>query len=95
MGAVFIVEEDVESAKLRLLYVEPDVRGGGLGRRLVDEAVAFARRAGYRRLVLWTNDYLTAARRLYERTGFRLVSEEQHESFGHRLTGQYWELLLS
>jgi DNA-binding MarR family transcriptional regulator/GNAT superfamily N-acetyltransferase len=83
VGAVFIVEEDAETAKLRLLYVEPDMRGGGVGRRLVDEAVAFARRAGYRRLTLWTNDNLTAARRLYERTGFRLVSEEQHESFGH------------
>jgi DNA-binding MarR family transcriptional regulator/GNAT superfamily N-acetyltransferase len=94
-GAVFVVEEDAETAKLRMLYVEPDVRGGGVGRRLVDEAVGFAGKAGYRRLTLWTNDNLTAARRLYERAGFRLVSEERHESFGHKLTGQYWELLLS
>jgi DNA-binding MarR family transcriptional regulator/GNAT superfamily N-acetyltransferase len=94
-GAVFVVEEDAETAKLRMLYVEPDVRGGGVGRRLIDEAVNFAGKAGYRRLTLWTNDNLTAARRLYERAGFRLVSEERHESFGHKLTGQYWELLLS
>jgi DNA-binding MarR family transcriptional regulator/GNAT superfamily N-acetyltransferase len=94
-GAVFVVEEDAETAKLRMLYVEPDVRGGGVGRRLIDEAVGFAGKAGYRRLTLWTNDNLTAARRLYERAGFRLVSEERHESFGHKLTGQYWELLLS
>jgi len=94
MGSVFVVEEDAETAKLRMLYVEPDARGEGLGSRLVGEVVKFAHSAGYRRLILWTNDNLTAARRIYEKTGFRLVREEPHESFGHKLTGQYWELVL-
>jgi DNA-binding MarR family transcriptional regulator/GNAT superfamily N-acetyltransferase len=94
LGAVFVVEEDQETAKLRMLYVEPEARGLGLGTRLVDEAVKFARGAGYRRLILWTNDNLTAARRVYEKAGFELVSEERHRSFGHELTGQYWELVL-
>jgi DNA-binding MarR family transcriptional regulator/GNAT superfamily N-acetyltransferase len=94
MGSVFVVEEDAETAKLRMLYVEPEARGEGLGARLVDEVVKFARGVGYRRLILWTNDNLTAARRVYEKAGFRLVSEEPHESFGHTLTGQYWELEL-
>lgn len=92
VGSVFVVEADAETAKLRLLYVDPEARGEGLGRRLVDEAVNFARAAGYRRMTLWTNDILTAARHIYEKVGFRLVSEEQHESFGHKLVGQYWEL---
>lgn len=94
VGSVFVVEEDAETAKLRLLYVEPDARGDGLGRRLVEEAMSFARQAGYRRMTLWTNDLLDAARHIYEKAGFRLVSQEQHESFGHKLTGQYWELVL-
>lgn len=94
MGAVFVVEEDAETAKLRMLYVEPEARGEGLGARLVSEVVKFARGAGYRRVVLWTNDNLTAARRIYEKAGFTLVSQEPHESFGHKLTGQYWELVL-
>lgn len=95
VGAVFVVEEDAETAKLRMLYVEPDARGEGLGAKLVGEVVSFARQSGYRRLTLWTNDNLTAARRIYEKAGFRLVSQEQHESFGHKLTGQYWELALN
>lgn len=94
LGAIFVVEEDAETAKLRMLYVEPAARGTGLGGRLVHEVVTFARGAGYRRIVLWTNDNLTAARRIYEKAGFTLKSSEPHESFGHKLVGQYWELVL-
>jgi DNA-binding MarR family transcriptional regulator/GNAT superfamily N-acetyltransferase len=94
MGAVFVVEENQETAKLRMLFVEPDARGLGLGARLVDEVMKFTREAGYRRLTLWTNDNLTAARRVYEKAGFGLKREEPHESFGHKLIGQYWELVL-
>lgn len=93
LGSVFVVEEDAETAKLRMLYVEPEARGLGLGAKLVGEVIQFAQRAGYRRLTLWTNDNLTAARRVYEKAGFKLVREEPHESFGHKLTGQYWELV--
>ena len=94
LGSIFIVKDDEETAKLRLLYVEKEARGLGLGGRLVDEAIAFARAAGYRRIVLWTNDILHAARRIYESRGFTLVNEERHRSFGHDLVGQYWELSL-
>ena len=94
LGSVFLVEDDADTAKLRLLYVEREVRGLGIGGQLVDEVIAFARQAGYGRLVLWTNDILHAARRIYESCGFRLISEEEHRSFGHDLVGQYWELKL-
>ena len=92
-GAVFCVRgEDDDTAKLRLLLTEPWARGLGLGTRLVDTCVEFARDAGYARLVLWTNDILTAARRIYQRAGFRLIDEETHHSFGADLTGQTWQL---
>ena len=94
VGSVFIVKSEPGIAKLRLLYVDARVRGQGLGKRLVGEAIAFARSKGYRELVLWTNSCLDAARALYVAAGFELVSEEPHHSFGHDLVGQYWSLKL-
>jgi DNA-binding MarR family transcriptional regulator/N-acetylglutamate synthase-like GNAT family acetyltransferase len=94
LGAVFVVAASDEEAKLRLLYVEPEARGLGIGRRLVEECVRFARDTGYRRLSLWTNDVLVAARRIYQSAGFRLVRSEAHHSFGKDLVGEFWELEL-
>jgi DNA-binding MarR family transcriptional regulator/GNAT superfamily N-acetyltransferase len=94
VGSVLLAKGGEEVAKLRLLYVEPKARGLGIGSRLVSECIGFARRAGYRKITLWTNDVLVSARRIYQAAGFRLVQEEPHHSFGQDLVGQYWELAL-
>src|SRR5437763_4068842 len=93
-GAVLCVAKSRRVAQLRLLLVEPRYRHRGVGTRLVDKCIRFARAAGYRELVPWTNDVLTDARRIYERAGFELVDEERHATFGRPLTGQHWRLLL-
>ncbi|MEV6172656.1 bifunctional helix-turn-helix transcriptional regulator/GNAT family N-acetyltransferase [Streptomyces sp. NPDC051954] len=93
VGCVMCVRDDAPgTARLRLLLVEPDARGLGIGDRLVRAVVDFARGVGYRELVLWTNDILGAARRIYQRHGFVLVAEKPHRSFGKDLTGQDWRM---
>ena len=92
VGCVLCVRKDDDTAQLRILLVDPAARGLGIGARLVGECLAFARRAGYKRIVLWTNDVLIAARRIYQAAGFRLTGEEPHHSFGHDLVSQTWQL---
>lgn len=91
-GCVFMVRnaDDPAVAQLRCLLVDPKGRGLGIGKQLVDECMAFAKHAGYAKMMLWTNDVLVSARRIYQAAGFSLVSEQPHRSFGHDLVGQVW-----
>ena len=88
------MRESRTTAKLRLLLIEPQARGAGLGKRLVEECMAFARKAGYRKLVLWTHSNLLAARAIYTKLGFRRVKSEAHRQFGVAVVGEFWELPL-
>jgi N-acetylglutamate synthase-like GNAT family acetyltransferase len=95
VGSVFLVKSGKKGVgQLRMLYVEPSARGLGIGGRLVAECIEDARAKGHKRLILWTNDILVSARKIYIAAGFRLQKEERHNSFGKKLVGQYWSLNL-
>jgi len=94
VGCIFLVAKDATTAKLRLLLVEPETRGLGVGRTLVSECVKFAREVGYQKIVLWTQENLTAARHLYDQAGFQRIARDPHHSFGHDLVAETWELEL-
>lgn len=92
VGAVFVAKESDEVAKLRLLHVEAEARGLGIGKRLVEECIRFARHAGYQKMTLWTQSILYAARHIYKQAGFQVVREQKHHSFGKDLTAETWEI---
>ncbi len=94
VGSVFVVNAGRGTAKLRLLILDPRARGQSLGRRLTRACIRFARRAGYRRMVLWTQSHLAAARAIYQAEGFRRTASQKHRSFGKRLVAETWELKL-
>ena len=94
VGSVFLVAHLKSTAKLRLLYVEPSARGLGIGSRLVSECVRFARQAGYKKMVLWTQSELDAARHIYKKAGFQVVEKKKHQSFSKNLVAETWELAL-
>ena len=94
VGSVFLVRESEEVARLRLLLVEPSARGLGIGNRLVDECTRFAKLAGYKKITLWTQSILHAARHIYKKAGYRLAKQERHREFGYDLVGETWDLKL-
>jgi DNA-binding MarR family transcriptional regulator/N-acetylglutamate synthase-like GNAT family acetyltransferase len=94
LGSVMLVKETARVARLRMLLVEPQARGLGIGARLVEECIRFARQAGYQKITLWTHSVLTAARHVYQRAGFQLVDQKAHDEFGKRLVGETWDLTL-
>ncbi len=94
VGSVYLVRKSRDVAKLRLLIIHPKARGRGLGRRLTQTCIRFARNAGYRKIVLWTQSHLAAARGIYQAEGFRRTAREKHRSFGRRLVAETWELRL-
>lgn len=94
VGCVALVKQSKTVAKLRVLLVEPSARGLGIGKRLTQECEHFARQAGYKKIMLWTNRNLAAARAIYQKAGYQLIAEEAHHSFGKDLTGETWELVL-
>jgi GNAT superfamily N-acetyltransferase len=94
VGSVFVVKASPTVSKLRLLIIDPKARGLGLGRRLTQACIRFARAAGYKKVMLWTQSHLAAARGIYQAEGFRLVSSKPHRSFGKRLVAEVWELKL-
>lgn len=94
VGSVFLVKKSPTVSKLRLLIIHPKARGQGLGKRLTRACIAFARRVGYRKMILWTQSHLAAARAIYQAEGFRLVASGTHRSFGKRLVAETWELRL-
>lgn len=91
VGSVFLVKKDDVTAKVRLLYVEPSARGLGIGKRLVEECLRFARQVGYEKITLWTQSNLTAARGIYQQAGFVLMGQQNHKSFGKELVAETWE----
>ena len=94
VGCIFLAKETATVARIRLLLVDPKARGLGLGGRLVDECIRFARRAGYKKITLWTHKVLTAARHIYQKAGFRLVRSERHRNWGPTVVSEYWDLEL-
>ncbi|GAA0133768.1 hypothetical protein YSY43_06080 [Paenibacillus sp. YSY-4.3] len=94
VGSIVLAQENENTARIRLLIVDSKARGMGVGSRLVEEAIRFAKRKGYHKIVLWTNHVLKEARHIYRNKGFQLIFEEEHNNFGPTLIGETWELQL-
>ena len=94
VGCIFLAKDSADVARIRLLLVDPKARGLGLGARLVDECIRFARRAGYKKITLWTHSVLKAARHIYEKAGFKLMRTERHRSWGRPVVSEHWDLVL-